>query len=174
MKQLLSLTCMGLFCLLLSSVEANAQISRKGDPDAPKVILKKDKPGSTETDSRNSEPQTKSSPSRTSGQSPTQTDSRTYPDRKDGGTTTSRTSRQFPETTNRYPRSGDGRSSDGDYRNQGRRDQDGQNGDWRRHDDHDSQYRKNGKNCQECHCDHPGKGKHLGWHKQKNKKGRGH
>ncbi|PHN03308.1 hypothetical protein [Flavilitoribacter nigricans] len=169
MKQLLSLACMGVLCLLLSSQQANAQVSRKGGKDQPKVVLKKDKNETSETEPRNERTRTGTSTDRTSTPSRTETGGRTYPDRRQEPTTTRRepSTRQdrkrYPETENRYPRTerrypyptGDRTKRDqrGDRAVNGR-----SHGDY--HDEH---------------CDHPGKGRHLGWHKNKNKhkKGKG-
>lgn len=162
MKQLLYFAGMGVLCLLLSNTTLNAQVSRKGGKDQPKVILKEDKKESSETETRSGRTRTETpTRDRTSTPSRTETNGRTYPDRRQEPQTRERrlpeTQTRYPRTERRYPYPTDDRQT-----RERRRDDGGQarsDGDY--HDEH---------------CNHPGKGRHLGWHKQKNKnkaKGKG-
>lgn len=167
MKKLLSLACMGVLCLLLTTDQAFGQVSRKGGADQPKVVLKKDKNETTEKDSdteaRNE--RTRTSQDRTSTPSRTETKPRRFPDRR-GETTdcqepSTRDGRRFPETETRYPRSE--RRYPTENRRTDRRDEDyGSN----RRSSEDGYY---SGDYHDENCSHPGKGRHLGWHKQKGK-----
>lgn len=169
MKQLLSLTCLGVLCLLLTSPQLHAQISRKGDQGSPKVIIKKDKNEPIDERSERTEPEVKRE--RTSTQRRTQRDRTSYPDRQEEPST--RPERRYPDaeiqkrprTDRRYPsddRYGDRRERD--HREEAGRGDRGHGKFKSAHQDHN--------------CQHPGKGRHLGWHKNKNnkkkKKGKGH
>lgn len=181
MKQLISLACMGVLCLLLSSHQVNAQVSRKGGQGSPKVILKKDKKETSEETSKRSEPEVSRERTTTTGSRTRTGGGSTYPDRRDAPTTRQeetqyprRIPRQFPRPderqTPRYPYPTDDR--DEDRRRGDRRDRDGDY-EGRRHRGGDYETRRQTScegNHHDANCNHPGNGKHLGWHKNKNKK----
>jgi len=167
MKQLMSLTCLSLFCLILSSAQVHAQVSRKGGQGT-KVILKKDKNETVESRSENDKDEEVSS-RKVPGPTRTRTGTQTYPGRKQEPRTFPFPDRKAPEDMKRLPRRENGRSSDKDYETR------------RRSDDRDGRYEKAGKGRggnrahrhaghHDEYCTHPGKGKHLGWHKNNKKK----
>lgn len=169
MKKLLSFACMGVLCLLLSSNQAFAQVSRKGGKDQPKVVLKKDKNEKSQQDTpaetRSGRTRTETNQDRTSTPSRTKTEPRSFPDRR-GETTnrqepSTRERRRLPETEPRFPR------SERRYPTENRRTD-------RRDEDYGSNRRSSGDDrhfgdYHDENCSHPGKGRHLGWHKQKGK-----
>lgn len=173
MKQLLSIACLGVLCLLLSSNQAYAQVSRKGGDDQPKVILKKDK--NETTTNKDAETETQRNPTRTETtreKAPTtsrrKAGTRTFPDRREDTTTdrqeqSTRRGERLPETESRYPYP---RTKDR-YPTENRR-TDRRDGDYEKHERTSGDYRGAHDRHDES-CDHPGKGRHLGWHKQKNK-----